>query len=67
MKQNKGCCTFLIDEDAVETKYSVFLHELRHEGIKTAITSYRFQVLTQVFMTIQVFWDITQFQLVNSY
>jgi len=55
MKQNKGCCTFLINEDAVETKYSVFLHELWHEGIKTAITSYRFEVLTQVFMTIQVF------------
>jgi hypothetical protein len=35
MKQNKGLCTFVITEDAVETKNSAFLRELLHDGIKT--------------------------------
>jgi hypothetical protein len=38
MKQNKGCCTFLVTEDATETKDYAFLHELLHDGVRTAIS-----------------------------
>jgi hypothetical protein len=37
MKENKGCHTFLITEDAGETKHSAFLHQLLHDGNKTVI------------------------------